>query len=115
MQVILKRPGECAKLGYLTVEDSIYNFLDSTSIDSFPLYTPSGKRYQVVFNIALPDYIPFNIFLGGVYYYGNIFVCGIGDDFGYVGLTNDDIDEIASLFDWSDMDRASLLTSCITP
>lgn len=109
MKVILKRPGEAARIGFFIVEDSADIFCEGPS-DYIPFFTPSGNKYVVVCNARLPSSAPFNIFLGGVYYFGNIFICGFDSDtYDYVSLTDDDIEEIASLLDWSDLDIVSLL------
>ena len=119
MQVILKRPGECAKIGELTDYNSMHDFCEGC-IESVPLFTPSGKRFLIVCNeeFLLND-SSFNMWLGGVQFFGNIFICALGfNDDGesdFVGLSNEDIDDIASLLDWSDLDRVSLLAPCICP
>lgn len=111
MKVILKRPGEAARIGYLTVEDSVDNFCDGPS-DYVPFVTPSGNKYVVVCNARLPSYVPFNMVLGGVHYFGNIFICRFDSDtYDYVSLTDDDIIDIADLLDWSDADRLYLTHS----
>ena len=119
MKVILKRPGECAKLGWLPDRHSMCDFCDGT-IDSVSLFTPSGKQFFVVSNFEFfINKSLFNMWLGGTQFFGNIFVCGIGlNESGvcdFVGLTDDDIEDIVRLLDWSDRDRVSLLSSCITP
>lgn len=112
MQVILKRPGECANIGDLTGAKSMHDFCEGC-IETVPLFTPSGKRFLIVCNEEfLLNNSQYNIWLGGVQFFGNIFICGLGED-DFVGLSNEDIDDIASLLDWSDQDRASLLSPFI--
>ena len=114
MQVILKRPGEPAEVGFLTTEDSIYNFLDGVpSYD--PFFTPSGNMYFVGYKFVVDFNItPFNMWLGGVQYFGNIFICSraiINGEFTFLSLSDDDLEDIFNRLDWSDADKRCLMHS----
>lgn len=108
MKVILKRPGECAEIGELTDSKSMHDFCEGC-FETVPLFIPSGKRFLIVCNDEfLLNYSQYNMWLGGVQFFGNIFICGRGE-YDFIGLTDDDIADISTLLEWSDLDRASLL------
>lgn len=116
MQVILKRPGEVAKVGYLADYNAIHDYIGGC-FETVPLECSDGSQYLIVCNDNfLNDGSHFNIWLGGFQFFGNIFICKIGvvNDLGecdFVGLDPADILNIADNLCLSESDMLSLIVS----
>lgn len=116
MQVILKRPGEVAEVGELADYNAMREYIGGC-FETVPLECSDGSQYLIVCNdnFLLND-SKFNIFLSGVHFFGNIFICKIGvvNDLGeqdFVGLDPADILNIADNLCWSALDMLSLVVS----
>ena len=104
----MKCPGEPVKIGELEDYDAMHEFLGGC-FETVPLLCPDGSSYLVVCNdeFLLND-SKFNIFLGGVKFIGNIFVCGVGlvnGEHDFIGLNAADLFSISDNLCWSDHDR----------
>lgn len=112
MQVILKRPGEIATVGELTDVRSMQEFVCG-HFETVPLSASDVSSYLIVCNDNfLNDGSKFNMSLGGVQFFGNIFICKTGIVYGepdFVGLDAADILNIADNLCWSDDDMCSLI------
>ena len=114
MQVILKRPGEVATVGELADYEAMHEYIEG-HFETVPLLAPDGCKYLIVCNDEfLINSSKFNMSLGGVEFFGNIFICKVGrvkGEMDFVGLDPADILNIADNLCWSDDDRLSLTCS----
>lgn len=116
--MILKRPGEVAEVGELADFNAIRSYIDGT-FETVPLECSDGSRYLIVCNDNfLNNGSYFNLSLGGVQFFGNIFICKVGvvNDLGehdFVGLDSDDILSISRNLCWSEADIISLLHTAV--
>lgn len=114
MQVILKRPGKIATVGYLADVKEMQEYVGG-HFETVPFCTADGSSYLIVCNDNfLNDGSKFNMSLCGVQFFGNIFICKVGiiNDIGekdFVGLDPADILNIADNLCWSDDDMISLI------
>lgn len=118
MRVIIKYPGEAAKLGDLVDYEAMRDFIGG-SFETVPLLTADGSRYLIVCNDNfLNDGSKFNISLSGVQFFGNIFICKIDvvneiGEMDFTGLDFEDIIQISDCICWTEPDKASLY-QCIS-
>lgn len=112
MQVILKRPGEVATVGYLADYKAMREYIDG-HFETVPLLAPDGCKYLIVCNDNfLFNNSEFNMSLGGVEFFGNIFICKVGKvngEMDFASLDASDILNIADNLCWSDDDMLSLI------
>lgn len=115
MKVIIKRPGEAAKVVVVGDVEELGDFIGGC-FESVPLLTADGSRYVIVCNDNfLNDGSKFNMWLSGVMIFGNIFICKIEvvnelGEMDFVGLEDGDIANISDNLCWSDRDRDSLIS-----
>lgn len=114
MQVILKRPGEIAEVGELADYKAMHEYIGGC-FETVPLLAPDGCKYLIVCNDNfLYNGSAFNMSLGGVEFFGNIFICKVGTvngEFDFVGLDAVDILNIADNLCWSEADMLSLIAA----
>lgn len=114
MQVILKRPGEVAEVGYLSDYNAMHEYCGGC-FETVPLECSDGSLYLIVCNDNfLFNNSKFNIWLGGVQFFGNIFICKTGivnGEHDFVGLDAVDILNIADNLCWSESDMISLIVA----
>ena len=112
MRVIMKRPGEPVSVGDLADYNAMHEYICGC-FDTVPLLGSDGSRYLIVCNDDfLSNGSSYNMFLNGVEFYGNIFICGVGEVNGehdFVGLDGPSIFDIARNLCFSDRDCAILL------
>ncbi len=116
MRVILKRPREVATVGDLADYEAIREYIEG-HFEIVPLLAPDGCKYLIVCNDNfLNNGSEFNLFLGGVEFYGNIFICKVGrvkGEMDFVGLDCPDILSIARNLCWSESDKRSLMVHAL--
>ncbi len=116
MRVILKCPGEPVKIGELADYNAMHEYIGGC-FETVPLLCPDGSRYLIVCNDEfLYNGSSFNMFLGGVEFFGNIFICGLGIVNGekdFVGVDAADIFSISDNLCWSADDRSILQVSAL--
>lgn len=89
MKVLLIRPGEVPEVGELNGYDEMRDYIGGC------FETVNAFGYKIVFNDEfLYNNSPYNVTIGDVQYFGNIFVCKIGrinGELDFVGLDDADI------------------------
>lgn len=114
MQVILKRPGEVAEVGELSDYDAMHDYIEGC-FETVPLVCADGSCYLIVCNDSfLFNNSKFNMWLSGVQFFGNIFICKVGlvnGEHDFVGLDAADILNIADNLCWAEADILSLIVA----
>lgn len=89
MKVLLIRPGEAPEVGELNGYNEMRDYIGGC------FETVNAYGYLIVCNDAfLLNDSPYNVTIGGVQFFGNIFVCKVGvvnGEFDFVGLDDADI------------------------
>lgn len=115
MKVISKTPGTPAQLSNLEYSE-IRSFIGGTP-ETVPFMSPNCERYVIVCNDSFwLNGSEFNIFLAGVAFCGNIFICKEGIVNGepdLVGLDKKDYIEIMLTLGWSLDDMRTVLSQQI--
>lgn len=117
MQVIMKRPGQAAEVGDLADYKAMHEYCGGC-METVPLVVPTGEMFLIVCNEDFSSHrTEPNIFLSGVLFFGNIFICGVGEVNGerdFVGLSSDDMLEVMRCIGWKEADIINVVSAALS-